>query len=116
MSDVNLEVTSPAAPEQFKVTDTRGRIFTIRKPEFLSQFRLVEILGDTSRNETYMRMITPFQYISAIDGDPIFQPNTKRELDALIKRVGEEGFVAVAQCMAEHFAQSESHEEAVKND
>ncbi len=73
------------------VTDARGRTIKLKKPGVLAQYRLIEALGDSAKNEVYMGMVLPLIFISEIDGDVVFQPNTKREVEALIQRLDEEG-------------------------
>lgn len=83
--------------------DPRGRVFGIRKPGVLAQFRLVEIMEDTAKNEVYMGMLLPVIYCTSIDGEPIPFPNSKREVEALITRVDEDGIAHISNGLREHF-------------
>jgi hypothetical protein len=112
---MSAKTNDKADDGSFCATDAKGRVFTVRKPDFLAQFRLVEVLGQSAQNDMYMRMVGPLTFIGAIDGDQIPLPTSKAQLEALIKRVGEEGYVAVVECVAEKFGVQGSHEEAVKN-
>lgn len=89
------------------VTDARGRTIKLKKPGVLAQYRLIEALGDSAKNEVYMGMVLPLIFISEIDGDVVFQPNTKREVEALIQRLDEEGISAVSLGVQEHFGKSD---------
>ncbi|MBO4120286.1 hypothetical protein J5T34_05970 [Cupriavidus gilardii] len=95
------EVVARAAAE-VTVPDARGRQITLRKPGVLSQFRLVEAMGpEAAANDTYRFMCLPLLYVAAIDGDPVLQPTTKMELEALIQRLDEDGLIAVQEGMAQ---------------
>lgn len=112
------EQVTLAAKKEFTVTDALGRKITIRKPNVLLQYRLMKFLGEAASNVAYMRMVTPITYLIDIDGEAIPQPNTSRELDALIQRLDEEGISALIDGVTTHFAAKETteeQEEALKN-
>jgi hypothetical protein len=48
-------------------------------------------------------MCFPLLWVVAIDGDRINPPTTKAEIEALIQRVEEDGFVAIQEGRAQHF-------------
>ena len=99
-----------------KVTDKRGRVLTLAEPEFLSEFRLMDAVGpDTAANTSWMQAFGPLTYITAIDGDPILPPMNKVQAEALITRVGRDGFSAVVNGLKEHFKASDSDLEFAKN-
>ena len=80
--------------------DRRGRVFTLRKPNVLAQYRLVRTLGgEASKNEVYMNMIMPILWVAAIDGEEIPPFRTEMELEALILRIEEDGLVAIASAL-----------------
>lgn len=85
------------------ITLPDGRTVTLKKPGVLSQFRLVRMLGDAAKNQVYVSMVTPFTHITAIDGKPFTQPNTEREIDALILRLGDDGVEAVMTSVIESY-------------
>lgn len=95
------------AIEEFATQDARGRVFKLRKPGLLQQFRLVEVIGESAKNEVYLNMCRPLIFIASIDGDPITQPLNKLELEGLITRVGDEGLDAVFQGIVKHFGVSD---------
>lgn len=85
-----------AALKPETVTDAKGRAILVRKPSVLAQFRIVQAVGpDLAANHTYMQMVNPLIYVGEIDGDPVALPNSLREVEALIMRLGEEGLDAV---------------------
>lgn len=115
---------APTASEQLikqakaeaTVVDAKGRAITLRKPGVLAQFRLVEMLGATASNQAYMGMVLPLTFVGSIDGDPV-AIGTKRELEALIQRLDEDGVLAVATAVQANFGEQDpdADKEAVKN-
>jgi hypothetical protein len=100
------QVIATAAAEVM-VEDSRGRVFTIRRPGILAQYRIIEVMGASADIATYRGMVTPLIYISAIDGDVVSQPVNKIQLEALIQRVGDEGLEAVVDGLIKHFGKSD---------
>lgn len=92
------------ATAQVTTTDARGRVLTLAKPGVLAQFRLIEMLGpETAKNQVYVAMVLPLMYLSAVDGEAIPKPSTKRELEALIQRLDEDGITAIAMGVEKNF-------------
>lgn len=104
-STPSAQLIAQAAKEVI-VTDSRGRSIKLRKPGVLAQFRLVEAVGpETAKNAVYMNMVMPIIYVAQIDGDPVSVPTTKREVEALIQRLDEDGVVVVSQGVQENYGQ-----------
>lgn len=101
----SAEVVAKASAE-ISVTDARGRVITLRKPGVLAQYRLIEILGDSAKNEVYWTMTFPLIFVTKIDGDAVSMPISKREVEALITRLDDEGVSAVVHGVQESFGQS----------
>ena len=110
------EVVAKAAASVV-VHDATGRAITLRRPGVLAQFRLIEALGETAKNEVYTRMALPLIYVSDIDGDQVLPINTKMAVEALIQRLDEAGVAAVMAGVTEHFGASEPDKDraALKN-
>jgi len=86
------------------IPDSKGRRLKLEEPDILAPYRLVEIVGaESAENRVYMSMVFPLLYIAEIDGEPIFAPNSKRELEALIKRLGHEGIKALREGVEKNF-------------
>jgi len=125
MAELKVRKPSEEATESVEpvvVQDTRGRKFILSKPSVLAQFRLVDILGDTAKNETYMSMVLPLIWVTAIEEqgieEPVLLPTSRRELDALIQRIDEPGIIAIASKLQEiSEAETETQSvEALKNE
>lgn len=99
------------------ITDGRGRSIRLKKPGVLAQFRLIEVLGDTAKNEVYMAMVMPLLFVTEIDGETIFPPSRKSEVEALIQRLDEDGIGAVQATVMANFGNSnpEADRAALKN-
>jgi hypothetical protein len=107
-ASASTELVKEALQEHI-VTDARGRQIKLAKPSVLSQFRLVKMLpADVAANQTYVGMCMPLLFVAAIDGQTIIFPNTDRELDGFIERLGEEGVEAIAKGVREYWGDSDS--------
>lgn len=106
------EVKTTASTD-VEVTDARGRLLTLRKPNVLAQYQLVRMLGaDASANQTYLAMVMPLLYLQSIDGETAGFSN-QRELDAVIQKLDEEGLMALSKSIAENFG-NQNDADAVK--
>lgn len=85
-----------AANATFEEKDARGRTLTMKKPALLSQFRLTDAMGpESAENGAYRAMCMPLMWLTAVDGEPVNLPTTKLEIEALIQRLDEDGFLAL---------------------
>jgi hypothetical protein len=91
------------AAQRVVVESANGHSIALQKPGVLAQFRLVKILGKSAENTVYVQMVLPMTYVVEIDGVPVNQPNSEREIEALITRLDEEGVAAVMQGVSENF-------------
>lgn len=99
------------AAAEVSVTDERGRVIKLKKPGVLAQYRLVEILADSARNEVYMGMVLPLIYVVSIDDEPVFQPSRKSEVEALIQQLDEDGIAAIMAGVQENFGRIDPDKE-----
>lgn len=95
------------ASEETIVVDSIGRTIKLKKPGVLAQYRLIEALGVSASNQTYMGMVLPLIYVIAIDDITVNQPNTKMQVEALIQQLDEHGIEAVMQKVQETFGKSD---------
>jgi hypothetical protein len=87
------------------VTTSDGRVVTLKMPNINAEFDLIEALGDSAGNATFMNMNMPLIFVAAIDGEPIAPPATRAELRALRTRLDRPGLEAVMTGLAEHFGE-----------
>lgn len=97
------EVDVATEPSARVVVDAKGRKLTLKEPDILAPYRLVEMLGNAAENRVYMQMVFPFIYLAAIDDDVEIPLNSKRELEALIKRLGHDGVAALREGVEKEF-------------
>jgi hypothetical protein len=100
------QVLAKAAVE-VTVTDARGRNITLKKPGVLAQYRIIEVAGESAKNEVYMSMVLPLIFVTSIDGDLVLQPTTKLQLEALISRLDEDGIETVIKGVRDSFGASD---------
>lgn len=97
LNDTPSQQLIAAAAASTAVADARGRSITLRKPGVLAQYRLIEALGDSAKNETYVAMVLPLIYVAEIDGEAVIPPTRKSEVEVLIQRLDEDGINAVLE-------------------
>ncbi len=99
------------------VVDSQGRQITLQKPGVLVQYRLIEMLGESASNQTFMGMVLPLIFVSAINGEPVHRMTKRSELDALIQQLDEDGINAVMKGVTENFGAQdpEADKAALKN-
>lgn len=103
-----------AATNTVETVAVGGMTISLKRPGVLAHYRIVEIVGDTAKNEVYMNMVMPILWVVEINGEPEPAPTTKRELEALIQRLGEDGVNAIVQHIHGRGVDKQS-DEAVKN-
>jgi hypothetical protein len=105
------------AASRVVIESDNGHSIALQKPGVLAQFRLVKILGKSAENTVYVQMVLPLTYVVEIDGVQVNQPNSEREIEALITRLDEEGVAAVMQGVHEHFSgqSADDAKEEIKN-
>lgn len=107
------EQVTEKAKAEFVVTDSAGRKLTLRKPPFIAQVDLIDMLGDKADKNPIYRVAV---FVVDIDGDPVPFPQSMREMRALLQRLDEHGFAAVADGVNDHFGAKEvSGDDKVKN-
>ncbi|MGS1028855.1 hypothetical protein [Burkholderia glumae] len=78
------------------VVDSLGRRLKIEDPDFLTESRIMRMLGSASANTAYvLGYVMPAVRVVEIDGIRVPQPSNIEQIDAAIKRLGREGTAAV---------------------
>jgi hypothetical protein len=81
-----------AANQEISLTnEATGQNYKLKRPGVLAQFHLVEVLGETAKNEVYMGLAFPLMYVTEINGEPVFEPRTKAEFEAIVQRLDFDG-------------------------
>ena len=98
------------------VTDSKGRKLGLRTIPFIEEFRIIETVGsERASNQVYMGMLNPILCIAEIDGDKIDFPRTHPQIEALIQRAGQEGFMASLEWIATQVSDKKELETKIKN-
>jgi hypothetical protein len=98
------------AAKEVTVTDKLGRALTLKKQNLLASSRLMGVIGGF--NEGYINMHMPLVFLAAIDDDPVSVPFKLSEVEALIQRLDEDGYMALVQGIQEHFNGEKDAEKA----
>ena len=97
------------------LTDEKGRLLTVKEPDFLQEARITRLCGDASTNVGFMyAYVFPAIWVVKIDDNPVPFPTTYREVEGVIQRVGREGCSIVLGHMKER-QDAGKHLEDVKN-
>lgn len=87
-----------AAPAGDDIIIVNGLRLKMRKPRPIAQLRLVSIVGpEDAKNQVYMNLVGPLLWIEEIDGDPVGMLMSKRELEALFERLGDDGIPSLVE-------------------
>lgn len=96
------------AKAEVVTTDARGREIKLRKPGPLNKLRFFDAMGESSANPLWAGIVAQLMYVSAIDGDSVPTPTTKREIEALYQRLDEEGMEAIGAALPGNFGLSKA--------
>ncbi len=99
------------------VKDSHGRSITIQKLNALDRLRLFEALGsELSDNTLYLGYAMIAACVTAIDNAPEASPNSKRDIELMVQKLGDEGLAAINKGYKENFAGGETGDLAkIKN-
>ncbi len=89
-----------AAHQTFDVTDTTGRILTLRRPTTLDRLRLFKAVGSSlSTNDRYLGMAILAFAVIAIDGVPVPQPANEQQIESALDRLGDPAIQAIGAAL-----------------
>jgi|SRR6266853_1307026 len=94
------------------VVDKKGREFVLRKPTLLDQYDFLKALGEDSNNATLTNIMFPLMFIAKMEGAVFETPRFYSECRAALKRVGEEGVVAITEAVTALSAVSDKEAKA----
>jgi hypothetical protein len=97
------EQATAIASKTVTVADPRGRKITLKKPNVLAQYDLIEALEETAKNDVYVAMVLPLIYVIDIGGEPVLPAVNKMRIRALIQQLGEDGVNCVMTAVQENF-------------
>lgn len=90
-----------AANKTFTKVSEAGSVIVVRKLGPLQRMRLAEIIGAAAaQNPMYLGTATSAASVVSIDGDPVPFPASKRELEATVQRLDDDGIEAASAALA----------------
>lgn len=97
----SAEVVRSSIVETEKVADD-GRTIKVRKLTPRRRMQVFAFVGsELAGNQQYMSMAMIAASVVAIDGEGIPMPTSRREIEALVERLGDEGMDAAGRGVAE---------------
>lgn len=82
-----------------EIQDAKGRKLRLRKPDLLDMYDLFSAIGDDSKNPACIMMASKVLYVATIDGLVVESPKSYAQFRATLKRIGEEGILAVDEAL-----------------
>lgn len=101
-----------------RVSDARGRTLGIKRPGVLERLRLYEIVGpQNTENRKYLGLAGAAFCAVELDGEALALPATRRELEARLILLGEEGVDAINRALEKQRQEpgGDATEETLKN-
>ncbi|GAA7757453.1 hypothetical protein RN01_22575 [Cupriavidus sp. SHE] len=92
------DAPAPEAPKDDNIViDSTGRVLKLAELDVLAESRLIRLVGaEAAINQAYMQLyVMPAMAVVEIDAEPMPLPQTQREIDAAISRLGHHGINAV---------------------
>jgi len=96
--DLNtVDTTKKNKLQKETVTDSKGRVITLRELDPLQQSRLVMAVGgEIASNMTYMNgFALPAASVEKIDDDSFGFPSNVKQIEGMLKILGNEGIAAI---------------------
>ncbi len=85
------------------VKDTKGRAIEIKRLDMAANIRIAKaISAENAAKPSYISLVNLAACVVSIDGDPVSPPRTELQFEALLERLGVDGYTAVAVGMSEH--------------
>lgn len=90
---------------EVQVTDARGRVITMRKPNPITRLRFIDAMGESSTNRLWVSNVWALMFVAAIDGQPVPAPSNKNQIEALYQRLDDDGIEVVSDAFEQHFTE-----------
>lgn len=98
------------------VIDAKGRKIVVRPVNTLEEFRLAKIMGEAGESGWARSIALQAASVREFEGEPEMFPNSDREIEVMVERLGTEGFEAVSRALSElSAAKPKPNKDAAKN-
>ena len=81
------------------VTDSKGRKIVLRVMDPADMLDLIEAAGEAASNSTWVRYAMAVASVAEFDGVPVPMPESKAQIRAFARKMGNEGYEAVVQAV-----------------
>ena len=96
-----------SAAQSVEVVDSLGRRILVKRPLLSDQLDVMVVVGpEASKNDMYMAMMNVLLHVQAIDDEPILPLTSKKTVDEMVNKLGNEGVEAVTGAISEHFSKT----------
>ena len=96
-----------SASRSVEATDGLGRRLLLKRPLLSDQLDLMVVVGpEAAKNDMYMAMMNVLLHVQSIDDEPILPLTSKKAVDEMINKLGNEGVEAVTGAISEHFSKT----------
>jgi hypothetical protein len=100
-ADSPSQVIVKAAAKTSSHTDALGRVIRVRRLGPVDRMRLFRLLGsEDSGNSAYLSYALMAASVTAIDGEAFGAPASRKEIEALIQRLDDEGLAAIGVALS----------------
>lgn len=92
------------ANRTYTVTDATGRVIEFKRLGMSGHRRLLKAISNDSANKLQLfAMYVTAAAVVSINGDPVSFPTNELQLDALIDRLGDDGYTALVKAVQDNF-------------
>ncbi len=104
-----------SAAQSVEVVDSLGRRILVKRPLLSDQLDVMVVVGpEASKNDMYMAMMNVLLHVKSIDDDPVLPLTSKKAIDEMVNKLGNEGVEAVTTAISENFAKTFTVDEVKK--
>ncbi len=104
-----------SAAQSVEVVDSLGRRILVKRPLLSDQLDVMVVVGpEASKNDMYMAMMNVLLHVQSIDDDPVLPLTSKKAIDEMVNKLGNEGVEAVTTAISENFAKTFTVDEVKK--
>lgn len=86
------------------VIDAKGRKLVARPLDALEEYRLAKIMGETGDSAWARNIALQAASVREFEGEVETFPNNDREIEAMVQRLGSEGFEALSKALVDYNA------------
>lgn len=104
-----------SAAQSVEVVDSLGRRILVKRPLLSDQLDVMVVVGpEASKNDMYMAMMNVLLHVQSIDDDPVLPLTSKKAIDEMVNKLGNEGVEAVTTAISENFEKTFTVDEVKK--